>query len=219
PLREQESTEGDPSQRAGEGPAQEDDLEYAGTEEGCVEDRHGRKVPAAVLDATACERLARVAPGEAKLGEPLATDQRDEAHVGAGGGHHRRSTSSEQKPGPMATSNPRSPSFASPESSKSRSTNRTEAEERFPTERRDSQVRASASAGRSRACSNASSTRGPPVWQMKWRICCRETPCAARKPSTSSRMRARTSCGTCGESTTLKPLSTMSQPITRSVPG
>src|SRR5207248_9746076 len=162
-LREQEGSEGDPPQSAREGTVQDDDLEGAGTEEGGVEECHCRKMSPPVLDPTPRQRLPGVASRETKLRDPLASDERDQKQIGAGRRHHRRSTSSEQKPGPMATSNPRSPPFASPESSRSRSTNRTEAEERFPTERSDSQVRASASAGSSSASSNASSTRGPPV--------------------------------------------------------
>ena len=65
----------------------------------------------------------------------------------------------------------------------------------------------------------ASITFGPPVWATQWRTSPRASPWSARKASTSPPTLASMTSGTFAERTTLKPLSTTSQPITHSVSG
>src|SRR5260370_27441629 len=98
-------------------------------------------------------------------------------------------------------------------------TNDDEQEEKFPTETRDRQERSSAPEGRSSASWNAWSTRGPPVCAIQCEIRERSNPLSCKKASTLPGRCSRTRLGTFADSTTLKPPSTRSQPITRSVFG
>src|SRR5438874_4120855 len=205
-----------PAQGTGKRPVEQQHFRRAGRKEQRVHRGHPAEMRGAALDARARESNARIAARKHELRDALSTEQRQEDEVSR---HHSSSTISEQKPGPMARRSPRSPGHASPEPSRSESTKRTEAEERFPTLCRESQLRCMAGRESSSASSTASSTLGPPVWQMKCAMSDRRRPCARRNPSTSARSFSRTSCGTAGESTTLNPESTTSQPITRSVPG
>src|SRR2546422_11485725 len=82
-----------------------------------------------------------VAARQPELEEALGGERDEEGEPGAV--HHRSSTSSEQKPGPIASSKPTSPARASPERTSSSRTKSTDAEERFPTPRRESQERPS----------------------------------------------------------------------------
>jgi len=109
----------------------------------------------------------------------------------ARGGHHRSSTSSEQNPGPMAMSMPRSPRAPRP-------TRAGPAARRAPRRWRvshscnDSQCGARRRAA-ARALPRSLQHTGPPVWQIQWRTSARARPCAPRKASTSPRTRSRTS--------------------------
>src|SRR5204863_335708 len=121
-----------------------------------------------LLDAHPHAQQRQVDEREREGAEEGAVGKRDAEHLdgdGEVGRHHSSSTISEQKPGPMARRSPRSPGRASPEPSRSESTKRTEAEERFPTLCRESQLRCMAGRESSSASSTASSTLGPPVWQ------------------------------------------------------
>src|SRR5271169_4615478 len=77
--------------------------------------------------------------------------------------YHCRSRSSEQKPGPMAASRPIAPGSGQRCFITSSSTTSTEAEERFPTLRRQSQEASSCPLCNPSAVAQASSTFGPPV--------------------------------------------------------
>src|ERR1035437_6116016 len=81
--------------------------------------------------------------------------------------HHCKRTSSPQKPGPIESSTPYYPGRATPDLRKSAATNRTEAEEIFPTASSDRHDRASAHFGISSASWIASNTFGPPVWAIQ----------------------------------------------------
>src|SRR5262249_11193477 len=145
-------------------------------EEQGMEHDHHPVVDMPDLDPAARERAGGIAASERKLEQPLA-DERDQI----GAGHHSSSTSSAQKPGPIASSSPSSPFFACPLSSNSESTKRTEAEDRLPTSRKLRHERSRAPSGNSSAASNALSTFGPPVWAIQWRIRERVDPCRSRK--------------------------------------
>src|SRR5262249_17204074 len=152
-------------------------LADAGGEKQGVKRRHHPVMPLANLDGTASERAPGVASREGQLGQPLQRQEAQEAEID----HHLSSTSSEQKPGPMAKSSPRSPARASPESSSSRSTNSTDADDRLPVFSSESHDRCSAVCGSESASANACSTLGPPVWATKCWMRERSSPCAARK--------------------------------------
>src|ERR1700675_2790719 len=77
--------------------------------------------------------------------------------------YHCRRRSSEQKPGPMAASRPIAPGSGRRCFITSSSTTSTEAEERFPTLRRQSQEASSCPLCNPSAVAQASSTFGPPV--------------------------------------------------------
>src|SRR6266550_1117958 len=204
----------DPAEDTWKRPVEKQHFRRTGRKEQRVHCGHPAEMRSAALDARARESDARIAVRKRELRDALYAEQRQEDEVSR---HHSSNTISEQKPGPMARRSPRSPGRATPEASRSESTKRTEAEERFPTLCRESQLFCIAAREISSASSIASSTLGPPVWQMKCAMSDRRRPCARRKPSTSERSFSRTSCGTPGESTTLNPESTTSQPITRSV--
>ena len=101
----------------------------------------------------------------------------------------------------------------------SRSTSRTDADERLPTSARLFQVGASASRGRASAEAIASSTLGPPGWQTQEATSARARPRSARKASTSRARKRSTTSGTSADNTIRKPSCEMSQPITRSERG
>src|SRR5262249_14163414 len=174
----------DETQGSGEGSVQQQHLGGAAGQEERVDSRHPAELGRAALGPSVRSRDPGVAPREQELRHPLHPEQREKDQVR---GHHSSSTSSEQKPGPIASKSPLSPGRASPEESKSESTKRTDAEERFPTCSSESQLRRMAERGSSRVSSTASSTRGPPVWHTQCATSLRESPCAARKESTSPR--------------------------------
>ena len=110
----------------------------------------------------------------------------EEAQVERLRGHHCSSTSSEQKPGPMAMSRPRSPGsrLAGGEERLEHEEDRRRREvarlaQRFP----GALQRAWRQLER---LSNACSTFGPPVWAIQWRMSLASRPCSARKASTSA---------------------------------
>src|ERR1700761_8193085 len=76
---------------------------------------------------------------------------------------HRRSTSSEQKPGPIAARSPHVPGAGRQCCNVSSKTNKTEAEDRLPVLRRQLQETSRARGLTPSAASVASSTLGPPV--------------------------------------------------------
>src|SRR5260370_14563784 len=96
------------------------------------------------------------------------------------------------------------------------STNNTEAEERFPTFRRQFHETSSAPLGSFRADSVASSTLGPPVCMIHVSMSHLHKPCAPRNLSTSLPKCSSLILGTSGESAMPQPCSELSQPITSS---
>src|SRR4051812_12182351 len=140
--------------------AEEEDFGSAAGKEERVHHRHPAEVRGPALAASAGERDPGVAAGEKQLREALGGEAGEKGQVPA---YHSSSTSSEQNPGPIASRRPRSPGRASPEASRSERTKSTEAEERFPADCSESQLRCISARGSSSASSNASSTFGPPV--------------------------------------------------------
>src|SRR5207253_1120462 len=103
----------DPARRSGEPPPCR--LDRARAEKRGVERHHPGEVGLPVLASAARQRPRGIAAREGHLEQPLGADEREKAEIERAGAHHRSSTSSEQKPGPMAMSKPRSPRLASRE--------------------------------------------------------------------------------------------------------
>jgi len=136
----------------------QDHLERAAREERAVQDPHPAKVRLSDLDRAARERALAIAARQAQLEDALGGEQGQQDQIGR---HHSSRTSSEQNPGPIASSRPRVLG-AGRSASASASTNSTEALDRLPTFARCCQERASASGRSESADSIASSTFGPP---------------------------------------------------------
>jgi hypothetical protein len=128
-----------------------------------------------------------------------------------------RSSSSEQKPGPIASSTPLVPGFGGRCSSVRSRMSITDALERLPALRSESQEIATASSSRPSESRAASSTFGPPGWQIQNAMSCGVSLWSARNLAQSGPRRSFATDGTEGESTILKPCAPMVQPITSSV--
>ena len=137
-------------------------------------------------------------------------------------GHHRSSTSSAQKPGPHGHQQAEVARAAPRRRRAGRRARRAPRPRRGcpPPAASATSARAPRAEARARP-RKASSTLGPPVWAIQWRTSGRGgARASARNASTSPpHVLARPPAGTLAESTTLKPVSTTSQPITHSVSG
>src|SRR5258708_6520734 len=133
--------------------------------------------------------------------------------------YQRSSTTSEQKPGPIAAITPRVPVGGRRCAITSSSTHSTEADDRFPILRRQSHDTCNSPSCSPNASCVASSTFGPPVCSTQLPTSARVNPCFARPASTSPPKCSRTTLGTSRDSTMEKPFSETSQPITSSVLG
>src|SRR5580658_5002880 len=133
--------------------------------------------------------------------------------------HHRKSTSSEQNPGPMAASILIVPGAGLLCIYTSSSTSSTDVEEMLPTLRRQFHDASRSFDVSPSATSVASSTFGPPVCITQLLMSLRFSPCSPRNSSTSPPRCFTTVSGTSGDSTMRKPFSEISQPITLSVLG
>ena len=141
-------------------------LDQRADEQPGVQHDHERVVAQAGLDAAALPAPGGVAGRDDQLGQPLEADQRDQDGEGdqarpRSASRARSSTSSEQKPGPIAISTPWVPGAGGRSRRVSSSTCSTDAEDRLPTRASDSQVSRTASRGTSSAASSASITFGP----------------------------------------------------------
>src|SRR6202020_958719 len=121
-------------------------------------------------------------------------------------------TSSEQKPGPIASSIPGLP-LGGCLAIVSRRTCSTDDEERLPTSLNDRHVNSSASGGNARHETIASMTLGPPGWLTHAPMSLISTPYAASRLATSSdKYRSKTSA-TSGERMRPKPVEPIFHPI------
>src|ERR1700739_526893 len=152
-----------------------------------VECEHRRLVPGAELDSAVQPAPGAVALGDNHLGQSLHGDRADQQHVP----DHRRSqcqrsmTSSEQKPGPIASITPGLP-LGGCLAIVSRNTCSTDDDERLPTSPSERHVNSSASSGNPSDSTIPSMTFGPPGWLTQAPTSEMSKPCAARKFVTSS---------------------------------
>src|ERR1700723_1481507 len=119
-------------------------------------------MPGAELDSAVRLADGAVTFGDAHLDQPLDSDCGDQQHVPSHGRHRQRSmTSSEQKPGPIASMTPGLP-LGGCLAIVSRNTCSTEDDERLPTSPKERHVSSSASSGNPSDETIASITLGPP---------------------------------------------------------
>ena len=117
PLREQGGAQRERAEDARPSPMEDEDLQGTRGQEGGVHRCHPREVGPSRLLATSGERALRVAGRERQLSDSLQSQEAEEREISVDGAHHSSSTSSVQKPGPMAMSSPRSPGRTSAEAS------------------------------------------------------------------------------------------------------
>src|SRR6202142_1069983 len=172
-------------------------------------------------------RMAGVGEGDAKATAPRGDGRGQAGRASAGHedveglcqSYHLNRTSSEQKPGPIAASRPHVPGAGRRRSMVSSSTWRTDAEERLPALRSQSQETASWPSCRPSASCMPSTPLGPPVCRSQQPMSLRLSPWPARNSSVSWPRCLRAISGTSADRTMRKPFSEMFQPITSSVPG
>src|SRR5690606_30111117 len=212
-----------------EGSVEDEDLDRHRDEPAAVQRCHGSNVARRVLDRAPGEQAALVAPAEPELVHALSDEQRerDGEDVLAGhaarswleGSSQRSSTSSAQKPGPMASNMPQVPARGRGSSRLRSSTISTDALDRLPTLARLSRVTSRARGPSASASMTPSITAGPPGWTIHVPTSAGDRSRSANSARTAGASSERASCGTPLPKTILKPLSTMSHPITRSVFG
>ena len=131
-LREDDEHQHRRRQRRQKWPLQQDHPGTTRDEERRVQQLHHLKVPLPDLDRAPSARQRRVAAADRELDQPLDAEEREENEVPA---HHRRRTSSAQRPGPSASRSPHAPGGGRCASIVSRNTINTDALERLPTRR------------------------------------------------------------------------------------
>ena len=134
-------------------------------QEAGVQHHHHRVVAAPLLHAAALEGPRGVALRDHQLGQPLEADQPDQHREGDQRGHAgspaRASTSSEQKPGPIATTSPQLPGAGRPVAQRVLQHVQHRGRREVADPRSESQVSAVACRGRSSAVSHRLEHLGP----------------------------------------------------------
>src|ERR1700733_2289011 len=146
-----------PSQPTDKGPVQAPHFDDAAQQQRRVEGDHHRIVTVTKFLAALAKSPSRIAFGYEQLYQPFDADGQNQQVIHV---YQLSSTSSAEKPGPMAIISPREPGGGGSVMVSERISS-TETDDRFPLLRRDFRVRSNASFGTSSTFSTASITFGP----------------------------------------------------------